>query len=233
MPRDARAMEIYRRLFAAYGPQHWWPGDGPFEMMAGAILTQNTAWRNVERAIANLKGAGVLSLAGIRAVPPARLTSLVRPSGYFRQKARKLKALVRFVDETYGGRLEALLADDPARLRERLLEVHGVGPETADSIVLYAARGASFVVDAYTHRVLSRHGLAPEEAGYDELREWFLDRLPEDPALFNEYHALVVRVGHLQCRRTPICRGCPLEPLFGAWGVRRPDARPRPPGGGR
>ena len=202
-------LEVYRRLLRAYGPQGWWPAETPFEVMVGAVLTQATAWRNVERAIARLKAAGVLSHQGIAALPPKELEELVRPSGFFRQKARRLRALVKLVLDH--GDVEALLSLPPEELREKLLSVPGIGPETADSILLYAAGHPAFVVDAYTKRILHRLGLLPEEAApYAEVQRMFQENLPQDPQLYGEYHALLVRHAKEHCRTRPRCDGCPL-----------------------
>jgi endonuclease III related protein len=161
---------IYRELSRAWGPQHWWPAESPFEVIVGAILTQNTSWRNVERALANLRAANAMSLAGIRTLPLSELEQLVRPSGYFRQKAARLKGFVAFVDERYGGSLDPMLGRATAVLREELLAQKGIGPETADSILLYAAQHPIFVVDAYTRRILERHEAISDEATYDAVR---------------------------------------------------------------
>ena len=201
---------MYERLYRAYGPQRWWPGDGPFETMAGAILTQNAAWTNAARALANLKAAGCLSPAAIRAMSGEQLEELVRPSGYFRAKARKLKALADYLagyrDDTAGWR-----ARDVKELRAELLGVYGIGPETADDILLYAAGLPSFVIDAYTQRIILRVGVAPSRPGYDAFQELFESNLPADAALFNEYHALLDRHASQTClKRQPRCAGCPL-----------------------
>lgn len=182
----------------------------------GAILTQSTAWANVERAIANLRAARLLTPSSLERVPLAQLARLVRPSGYFRQKARKLKAFVRFLRREYGGSLARMFRAPTAELREKLLAVHGIGPETADSILLYAGGHPVFVVDAYTKRVLQRHGLLGEKAGYEEIRTLFEQHLPRDAALFNEYHALLVQVGKNWCRpQEARCEWCPLGPFLG------------------
>ncbi len=202
---------FYERLYSAFGPQNWWPGDGRFEVMVGAILTQNTAWTNVEKAIANLKGAGVLTPLGLKRVSMERLAELIRPAGYFNIKAKRLKAFVGYLFREHKGRIDGLSKKDTESLRRALLDIHGIGPETADSILLYALERPVFVIDAYTKRVLVRHGLVSERAGYDELRGLFMDNLPPDVGLFNEYHALFVRVGKEYCKTKPICKGCPLE----------------------
>ncbi len=206
------AGEIYQALFDRFGPQHWWPGDSPLEVMVGAVLTQNTNWTNVSRAIANLKAEGLLSLGVLHAMPAAMLADRIRPAGYYNLKAARLKNLLDFIVSGYPDGLDGLFALETDLLREQLLKVKGIGPETADSIILYAAEKPVFVVDAYTHRILSRHGLISEEEGYDAIQEFFMDSLPGDVRLFNEYHALLVRLGKEHCRKKrPLCKGCPLE----------------------
>jgi endonuclease-3 related protein len=207
-----KLLAIYGALYKAYGPQHWWPGETPFEVMVGAVLTQNTAWANVEKAITNLKRHDLLTPSRLSAVTLKRLALLIRPSGYFNVKAKRLKHLVSFITREYGGSLGRLFAEGPAELRRKLLEVHGIGPETADSILLYAAKKPFFVVDAYTKRVFGRHGLVVENAGYHDVQGLVMENLPRSGRLFNEYHALIVRVAKERCkRRGPLCLGCPLE----------------------
>lgn len=201
----------YHVLSEKLGPQHWWPAQTPFEVIVGAILTQNTNWTNVERAIANLRRERLLSPVAIERVPLQRLSLLVRPSGYFRQKARKLKAFVRFLRQNYGGSLARMFRTPTTELREKLLGVHGFGLETADSILLYAGSKDVFVVDAYTKRILARHGWADEKAKYEEMRTLFENSLPRDAGLYNEFHAQFVHVGKNWCRtREPRCGECPL-----------------------
>jgi len=201
-------------MFRAYGPRHWWPGETPLEVIVGAVLTQNTAWSNVERAIANLKSAGALDWHRLDRMDHARLAELIRPAGYFNVKARRLKNLVRWIVQRFDGDLKAMFAVPTSSLREELLGVSGIGRETADSILLYAGGHATFVVDAYTARILRRHGLIDEQADYEQIKEVFEANLPEDPALFNEYHALLVEVGKRCCRpRNPRCGECPLDPF--------------------
>ncbi len=215
MRTDAKIRGLYDALLAAYGPQGWWPADTPFEVAVGAILTQNTNWRNVERAIVNLKREGVLDPAALAGMDPERLAELIRPAGYFRVKAGRLQNFVRMLVEDFGGRLDGLFALSTEELRERVLAVRGVGPETADSIVLYAAGRPVFVVDAYTARVLYRHGLLEPPTTYEEIQDLMADPLPEDPDLFGEYHALLVEAGKRQCKkRAPVCDGCPLAPFL-------------------
>jgi len=201
----------YRRLFKQYGPQHWWPGSGPFEVIVGAILTQNTAWQNVEQAIRNLKEAGLLTPAALLRIPTRKLARLIRPSGYFNIKAARLKEFIRFLFDEYGGSVRRMFKEDPACLRKKLLNVKGVGPETADSILLYAGGFPVFVVDAYTRRVFHRHGLAHRKMDYHDLQALIISALPKDPSLFNEFHALIVKVGKEHCGREPDCEGCPLQ----------------------
>jgi len=207
--------EYYERLFALHGPQHWWPGRTRFEIIVGAILTQNTAWTNVETAIANLRRARLLSPRAIETVPTARLARLIRSSGYFRQKARKLKAFVTFLRREYAGSLTRMFRTPAAELREQLLAVYGIGRESADSILLYAGGHPVFVVDAYARRMLERHGLARENSHYESIRALFESQLPADAALYNEFHALIVHTGKHYCRaRNPRCAECPLRPLL-------------------
>ena len=171
--REEELQSYYRTLYRAWGVQHWWPGETPFEVIVGAYLTQNTAWTNVERALANLREAGVLSVSSIREITLPKLERLIRSSGYFRQKARRLKAFVAFLDREYGGSLEKMFLQPSEKLREELLALNGVGPETADSILLYAGNHPVFVVDAYTRRVLERHGILSEKTDYEEIRQFF------------------------------------------------------------
>ncbi len=212
MTTAARISAVYHRLHAAYAPQHWWPADSPWEVIVGAILTQSAAWTNVEKAIANLKQVGILSPAGILATSQDDLARLVYPSGYYNAKARKLKAFAQRLHDRFHGRLEELLTLDPAALRVELLSIHGVGPETADSIILYAAGKPTFVVDAYTRRIACRLGLAEPSASYADVQSLFSANLPADAPLFNEYHALFVRLGKEACRKRPLCQQCPLAP---------------------
>jgi endonuclease-3 related protein len=202
-------------LLAAHGPQHWWPGRSRFEIVVGAILTQNTSWTNVERAIRNLRAARMLSPQAIRRVRSARLAQFLRPSGYFRQKTKTLKSFVNFLYASYAGSLSRLFAIRTDLLRAQLLALCGIGPETADSILLYAGKHAVFVVDAYTRRILERHGHAHAKLAYDKIRTMFESALPANQQLFNEFHALIVHVGKNFCRNTnPNCSDCPLHPFL-------------------
>ncbi|TCJ11825.1 endonuclease III domain-containing protein [Parasulfuritortus cantonensis] len=205
----------YQRLAARHGPQHWWPGETPFEVMVGAVLTQNTAWTNVERAIANLKAAGLLDCAAILACPDAELAAAIRPAGYFNVKAGRLKALCRFLAERGVAAAPERLAGQAgqAELRDALLAVSGVGPETADSILLYALGLPSFVVDAYTRRAYARLGLLRGDESYAEIQTLFERHLARDVGLYNEYHALIVRLGKEHCRPRPRCPDCPLKEI--------------------
>jgi endonuclease-3 related protein len=199
-------------LFAAHGPQHWWPGRTRFEIIVGAILTQNTSWTNVEPAIRNLRAARLLSPAAIHGIHSTKLAQLLRPSGYFRQKTKTLKSLVEFLFGSYDGSLSKMFATPTPLLRDLLLDVRGIGPETADSILLYAGKHPVFVVDAYTRRILERHGLAHSKLTYDQIRTLFESTLPADHQLFNEFHALIVHTGKHFCRKTnPMCEHCPLN----------------------
>lgn len=203
--------DYYNALLTAFGPQQWWPAKTPFEVIVGAILTQNTAWTNVERAIANLRREGLLSPPAIEKAPLRRLESLIRSSGYFRQKARKLKAFCKFLRLEYRGSLKRMFAAPTLALREKLLGVFGIGPETADSILLYAGRHGVFVVDAYTKRIMMRHGWAGEKTTYEDLRWIFERKFPGDTKRFSEFHALIVNTGKNFCRtQQPLCGGCPL-----------------------
>ncbi len=202
--------ELYDILLKAYGPQHWWPGDTPFEVMVGAVLTQNTNWTNVEKAITNLKEAGVLTLEGLSSLEPGRLAGLIRPAGYYNIKAGRLGNLLRMINEQWEGDLDCFFSQSTDTIRKSLVATKGIGPETTDSIALYAAGRPVFVVDAYTFRILGRHGLAEEDMGYFDLQELFMDNLPPEAELFNEFHALLVRLGKLCCKKTkPKCEGCP------------------------
>ena len=205
--------EVFRRLYESFGPQHWWPAETRFEMIIGAILTQSAAWTNVEKAIANLKEAQVLEPAALRRMPISQLARLVHPSGYFNTKARKIKAFVEYLGQRYGDDLNALFTQDIAALRTDLLSIYGIGEETADSIVLYAAHRPAFVIDAYTRRIISRIGLAPDEDSYGTYQLIFTEHLPPDPELFNEYHALLVAHGKNICRKKPLCSKCCLNSL--------------------
>lgn len=205
---------FYDALLARFGPQAWWPSaTGPFEVIVGAVLTQNTNWGNVEKALARLRAAGVLEPHALAALPIDRLAELIRPAGYYNIKARRLTNLLGWMIEQFDGDIERMKRVGPDAMRRMLLEVNGIGPETADSIMLYALGHPRFVVDAYTFRVAARHGLICPPTDYHELQAVFEDRLPADAAMFNEYHALLVRVGKEFCRPRARCDGCPLQPF--------------------
>ncbi|MGB4599659.1 MAG: endonuclease III domain-containing protein [Trichlorobacter sp.] len=201
---------IFERLQARHGPRHWWPAENPFEVCAGAILTQNTNWGNVEKALANLKAAGRLSPEGISSLPPDQLAALIRSAGYFNAKARSLQEFAGFLLQTAQGDLARLFAGDWQLLRQQLLSVRGIGPETADSMLLYAGQQPSFVVDAYTRRIFSRLGLVDPTISYELLRTFCMERLPPEVPLYNEFHALLVEHGKQHCRPCPRCGDCCL-----------------------
>ena len=252
LDREASIRAFYRELMAARGPQDWWPAYTRFEVIIGAFLTQNTAWSNVERALRRLREGGVLNLDGIRRTPLAKLAQMIRSSGYFRQKAQRLKNFVSYVDAQYGGSLERMFKEPTEKLRRELLALNGVGPETADSILLYAGGHPVFVVDAYTRRIFERHGLITAKTGYEEIRQLversFQQELPADcqpprtsslgerrrhkfvirratPAAraFDELHALLVQTAKHHCLKAEArCHGCPLEPCLPKEGFRTP-----------
>ena len=211
---DAEA-EILRdfqaRMAAHYGPTHWWPGDSAFEIALGAILTQNTAWTNVEKAIANLKAARLMSPMAILDAEDAALEAALRPSGYFRQKAKRVRLFCQHLVDHYEGDIAQMAIRPLNQLRHELLSLHGIGPETADDILLYACGLPSFVVDTYTRRIFSRHGIVPPGIGYEHLRAFFEDRLERDVASWKEYHGLIVWTAKDFCRTRPRCEGCPLQ----------------------
>lgn len=207
---DRRLIEIYNRLLAAYGPQHWWPGDSPFEVIVGAILIPQTTWPNAAKALANLRAAGALSPEELGRLSEEEIEALIRPSGFYRGKARKLKAFVSLLAEQFGGDLDLMLAAPGDDLRAALLATHGIGPETADSILLYAAHQPYFVFDAYTKRIFSRLAITPDRDTYDDWQSLFMRDLPRDATLYNEYHALIVEHGKRTCRTVPLCEGCVL-----------------------
>ena len=239
---EGQIASFYEALLKAWGPQHWWPARSRFEVIAGAYLTQNTAWTNVERALANLRAAGALSLQGVRDLPIANLEQLIRPAGYFRQKAARLKLFIEFLDAEYGGSFARMFSQPTEKLRAQLLALNGVGPETADAILLYAGNHPVFVVDAYARRILQRHGIVPPSAAYDEIRllvERALVDLPAAQSIgsssqhahapsrisrsrrsiaaqhFNDLHGLFVTAGKLHCSKSaPKCDGCPLQPFL-------------------
>jgi endonuclease-3 related protein len=209
-----KLIEIYAHLYSHFGPQQWWPGDTPFEIAVGAILTQNTNWVNVEKAINNLKQRKCLNANRLHKMSHKKLASLIRPAGYFNIKANRLKNFLDFLATNYKSSMHRMKSEDTNVLRERLLDVNGIGPETADSILLYALDKTVFVIDAYTKRVLTRHTIAPESWGYHELQSIFHNNLAPDLQLFNEFHALFVMVGKDYCKPQPRCSGCPLNEIY-------------------
>ncbi len=211
MSSSTLLMHFYETLLASLGPSRWWPGETPFEVCVGAVLTQNTNWSNVQKAIDNLKSRDLLYPEKMASLEEQVLAELIRPSGYFRIKARRLKNLLELLRLECAYDLSVLGLRDMQQLRSKLLQVKGIGPETADSILLYALEKPSFVVDTYTRRILNRHFLVHEDIDYHELRDFFMDRLPLDVAIYNEYHALLVRTGKEWCRKNnPRCDECPL-----------------------
>ncbi len=211
MTADIILMEIYRKLFCTFGPQRWWPGDTPFEVAVGAILTQNTNWANVEKAINNLKEADRLNAIDLHNMSADRLASFIKPAGYYNIKARRLKNFIGFLVSEYSGSMKKMKKETLPAVRDKLLSVNGIGPETADSIVLYALEKPVFVIDAYTRRVLVRHNIMDYNSPYDKFQELFHSGLTKEVSFFNEYHALFVRLAKENCKKTPLCKGCPLE----------------------
>jgi endonuclease III related protein len=208
-----RLLRIFDLLLEHFGQRHWWPGDTPLEISVGAILTQNCAWRNVEIAIDNLKGRAALEMNALHKMGVEDLAGMIRPTGFFNIKSRRLKSFINVLAEEYEGSFEFLRTYELSTLRERLLAIKGIGPETADSILLYALEKPIFVIDAYTKRFMANHGIASSHAGvqYDDLQELFMTHLPHDTYLFNEFHALIVRLCQTYCRKIPLCDQCPLE----------------------
>ncbi|MCX5703704.1 MAG: endonuclease III domain-containing protein [Candidatus Omnitrophica bacterium] len=203
---------FYKKLYAHFGPQHWWPAGTPFEVMLGAILTQNTSWHNVEKAIANLRKNSLLEPLKLYRLSPGRLGALIKPAGYYNVKARRLKAFLSFLFESYKGKLKNMYSKDTQELRQELVSVNGIGFETADSILLYALEKPIFVVDTYTKRILLRHRFIKEDSSYQEVQNLFMQNLKNDVKLFNEYHALLVKLGKDFClKRKPKCEICPLK----------------------
>jgi len=202
---------FYAQLYQQFGSQHWWPADTQFEVIVGAILTQNTNWGNVEKALCNLKRKKFLNPSSLHKVSSKTLASLIKPAGYFNVKTKRLKNFLKFLFKEYNGRLAAMGKEGTARLRHKLLEVNGIGPETADSILLYAFGRPVFVVDAYTKRFLHRHNMVDSKATYHEIQAMFMDHLDHDIGKFNEYHALIVNLGKDYCKPKPRCEKCPLK----------------------
>jgi endonuclease-3 related protein len=226
-PTGAGLLRVYRRLLRCYGPQGWWPGETPFEVCVGAVLTQNTAWTQVETALARLRAAGCLEARALARLAPHALAELIRPAGTPNVKARRLLALVEFLLRACDGDPTRLRAERPAELRQRLLAVDGIGPETADALLLYAVGLPAFVVDAYTRRIFVRLGLVGPRDTYAQVQRFFVSRLPADVPLFNDYHAQIVRLAKEACRARPACRLCPLTDLCPRRGVEMPRPRRR------
>lgn len=223
--KTAISQQVFELLFSAYGPQGWWPAESPFEVMIGAVLVQNTNWSNVRKAIDSLNAAGVLSPQGILSLPAESLEELIRPAGYFRIKAKRLRSLIAFFIDAYAADIDQMRSVDMDKLRKQLLGVHGIGPETADSILLYAVEKPALVVDAYAQRVYTRHNWVPHNSSYDQLQSHIASEFPANAASYNEFHALLVEVGKRHCRSAPHCDGCPLQPLLPAEGINLPDTQ--------
>ena len=202
---------IYQELYIKIGPRDWWPADSPFEIIVGAILTQNTSWTNVKKAIANLKQQNLLSPQLLSKISEPELAGIIRPSGYYNQKAKKIKNFLKYFMREYSGSIEIMATRDMYILRTELLAINGIGPETADSILLYALEKPIFVVDSYTRRIFSRHNWLSENLDYQEMQDYFMNRLNENVILFNEFHALIDYIGHHYCRKKPLCDICPLK----------------------
>jgi len=210
---DKKLYQIYKLLYDAFGPQHWWPGETPFEIIIGAILTQNTNWANVEKAIINLKTANLMTPEKLHNLKSDQLAELIRPAGYYKVKTKRLKNFLDWLSQNYDGQLENLRHINTSQLREELLTINGIGPETADSILLYALNRETFVIDTYTARIACRHHIAEPNADYHQLQDLFTSSLPDDIKLFSEYHALLVMVGKNFCKPKPKCELCPLKTL--------------------
>jgi len=206
-----RLSEIYNILYKIYGPRNWWPADSPFEVIVGAILTQNTSWENVKKAIANLKKKSKLSPGQLYKIKISELSSLIKSCGYHNIKAKRLKSFIDYLFKNYKGSLSNFFSNSTANIRKQLLAINGIGPETADSILLYAAGKAVFVVDAYTKRILERQGLIEPNASYEQIQQLFENNLPKSSKLFNEYHALIVEHAKWVCKKKPICSECALR----------------------
>ena len=215
MKRDLSC--IYNLLYKQFGPRNWWPGDTRLEIIIGAILTQNTAWGNVEKAIANLKKGDLLKVKRLSLIPEKRLAALIRPTGYYNIKAQRIKNFLAFLNNSYSGSINKMFRVQTSQLRDQLLGIKGTGPETADSILLYAGRRPVFVVDAYTRRIFSRHGFIKPDADYGGMQALFVKSLPKDTELFNEFHALIVELGKNLCRsKRPLCDNCPMRRIKNA-----------------
>jgi endonuclease-3 related protein len=214
--RPGELRRYYHRLLKEFGPQGWWPAETQLEVILGAVLTQNTTWRNAALAIGRLRQAGMLDLTRLRAIRTARLQSLIRPAGFFKQKARTIQGFVRWLGDAHGGSLDRMFEQPAEGLREELLQLRGLGPETVDAMLLYAGGKPFFVADAYTRRILARHGMLPAGADYRQAQQSIHRALGPDAGVYNEFHALLVELGKRRCRRkAPQCGGCPLEEFLG------------------
>lgn len=211
--KSKKLLRIYHRLHDSIGPRQWWPGDSPFEVIIGAILTQNTSWGNVEKAIKALKEENLLDPFKLYNIEEETLAKTIKSSGFFNIKAKRIKNFIGFLFEIYQGSIAKMFSEKLTPLREKLLKINGIGPETADSILLYAGEKPIFVIDAYTKRILIRHNLISKEASYSEMQEFFMKNSEKDVRMFNEYHALLVYIGKNFCKKIPNCDSCPMKGL--------------------
>lgn len=208
-----KLIKIYKKLLRCFGPQHWWPGETVLEIIIGAILTQNTSWKNVEKAINKLKSKNILNYPSLKKITEEKLAVYITSSGYYRIKARRIKSFLGFLEKKYKGKIYNLKRIKLEKLRKELLSINGIGPETADSILLYALNKPIFVIDAYTKRIFSRHNFMSHNVSYETAQRFFMQNLPKDIFLYNEFHALIVKVGNIYCKKTPECVKCPLNSL--------------------
>ena len=211
MDTTKKLKKFYKLLLNHYGKQNWWPAPTKLECILGTILTQNTSWKNVEKGLKNLRSHMEINYKNLKNISVKELAILIKPSGYYNQKAKRIKRFIEFIEKNYNGDLNLMFEENVQELRTKLLSINGIGPETADTIILYACNKPMFVVDTYTYRILSRHKLIPVETNYNEIQSIFMDHLENSPQLFNEYHALLVKVGKQHCKKQAICNGCPLE----------------------
>jgi len=211
MITEQRLLKIFNILLTTFNKRHWWPGETPLEVVVGAVLTQNTSWKNVVKAIDNMKNEGILNVRDLYSISEERLSEIIRPSGFFNIKSKRLKNIIKVIYDKYDSNIENMMNNDLTTLRSMLLEINGIGPETADSILLYALNKPVFVVDSYTKRFLKNHKLYSGEDGYADIQKFFMNNLPSDTYLFNEFHALIVYLCQVNCKKKPECAGCPLE----------------------
>lgn len=211
MTTKQRLLKIFNILLGSFGKRNWWPGETPLEIIVGAILTQNTSWKNVEKAIKNMKNEGILDVERLYEINPEKLSEIIRPSGFFNIKSKRLKNIINVIYNKHNATIENIETIETYTLRNLLLSINGIGPETADSILLYALNKPVFVVDAYTKRFLKNHNLYNGDGDYHDIQKFFMDNLQSDVCLFNEFHALIVCLCQIHCRKVPICSGCPLE----------------------